>query len=336
MSLDEPQSQPLSAKKAESLRPYLGEQLLSNQTASLDLISRVARLVKDLQHLQARQVVLSPFLEIGAGSAARSLALVNHFGVSGIACDISLNSLRNALPAQELLGYAQLPARICCDIHHLPFLPNSFSFVFAYRTLHHFGDPRPVTAEIARVLAQDGHFYFNEEPLTSHLRQWLRGKRVLSDPPNLAQQIAYRLGIEKVFWDDGGPERQLGILEARYDRNLWLDALAPFDQRELVINNRLRLASDLEQPRWKAWLSGVVGGNITGLCRKTGGEALIDDPMARLVCLDCAYAPLTLPFDQDLVCPNCQRHYPLIEGVLRMLPLKMEQELGSFQDHLLG
>lgn len=327
-----PEAQPLSAKKAESTRPYLGQRILEDADLGRDLFARAARLLSDAHRLNSQGIYFEPFLEIGAGNTPRSLALANHYGVSGVASDLSLDSLRNAPLVQTLLGYAQIPWRICCDAHHLPFLADTFAFVFAYRTLHHFGDPRPVTAEIQRVLGCGGHFYFNEEPLTSPLRAWLRSGRVLCEPPTRMQSLAYHLGLHKVFWDDGGPERQVGIKEARYDRRLWQQALEPFSVLKVIVNSRLHLVSDLQHPAWKAWLSGWLGGNIEGLCQATRGEPARGAPGERLMCLDCGFGPLAYPLQGSLICPQCHRAYPQVDGVLRMLPATLEKELASLDN----
>jgi SAM-dependent methyltransferase len=97
----------------------------------------------------------------------------------------------------------QAPMLISCDAHHIPFLPNSFQFVFAYQTLHHFENPIPVLAECYRVLGKGGYLFFNEEPMDSRFRRFLRGKRILSHPPTRMQQLGHHLGVEKIFWDDG-------------------------------------------------------------------------------------------------------------------------------------
>lgn len=306
-------------------RPFWGKRLLEGGLAEeIRHRAEVARL--DLEKLEAR-VVFSPFLEIGAGSGQRSITLMQRFAAPGVATDVSQNVLQNALFSSILLKAQTIPLLVCCDAHHLPFLANTFRFVFAYRTLHHFDNPLPVVAECYRVLGQGGHFFFNEEPMDSPLRRLLRGQRMVSSPPTLWQRLARRLGVLKVFWDDGAWERSVGITEARFDHSLWIEALRPFEKVEVEINRKLRIMSDLHRPLVQARLSGIVGGNVKGLCQKLSGEPPSEDFQERLMCLDCQATGLQRVSAQGMQCAACKRTYPINLGVIRMLPLALEVEL---------
>jgi len=48
------------------------------------------------------------------------------------------------------------------DAHHLAFADGSFDTVCVSNSLHHFADPHPVLAEMARVLRPGGHVVVNE------------------------------------------------------------------------------------------------------------------------------------------------------------------------------
>jgi SAM-dependent methyltransferase len=288
---------------------------------------RASKLISDLEGLASQGVALSPFLEIGAGSVQRSLALTHHFGANGVAVDISQGSLRDAPFVLSLLGYKRMPLRICCDAHHLPFSADTFQFVFAYQTLHHFDNPDPVVAECHRVLGDSGCFFFNEEPIDSPLRRLLRGRRMLSHPPTRIQQLAYRAGVEKLFWDDGAIERSLGITEARFDVDTWREVLARFSPNTTVqVNRRLRIWSDLQTSSVGSLLARTLGGNAMGICRKTGGERVSGRLHDRLVCVDCG-APIPSWEEGILLCMQCGRQYPFTEGILRMLPIGLENQL---------
>jgi SAM-dependent methyltransferase len=329
MTNNEPEQQSLSAKKAEFQRPFSGENVLKDQGLSSMHRERAGKMLADLEMLKKKNVSLNPFLEIGAGSVQRSAALVNNYPVDGVATDISQNSLRDAFYVLSLLNYNRSPMLICCDAHHLPFLPNSFQFVFAYQTLHHFDNPVPVAAECYRVLGRGGYLFFNEEPMDSAFRRLLRGNRMLSHPPTKLQKLGYRLGVEKVFWDDGALERSLGITEARFDIDLWRKVLRPFVIVDIEVNRRLKFHSDLRSPFLNCFLSGFIGGNVRGLCQKVEGEAIVADFRERLMCLDCNSAQLSRMEDKQLVCGNCDRIYPLVDGVIRMLPKELEAGLLS-------
>jgi ubiquinone/menaquinone biosynthesis C-methylase UbiE len=109
--------------------------------------ARAAGMLAAARRLRAQGVSLDPFLEIGAGSGQRSIALANHNSARGVATDISLGSLADAPYVLTLLGGDRLPLRICCDAQHLPFLPHTFQFAFACQMLHRFADPAPAVAE---------------------------------------------------------------------------------------------------------------------------------------------------------------------------------------------
>jgi SAM-dependent methyltransferase len=323
----DPHLQSLEAKRAESQRPFHGEAVLQDAAISSMFRFRAHMALADFKELGARGVEFSPFLEVGAGSVQRSAALINNYPVTGVATDISQKSLQDADYVLTLLDYRLLPMVVSCDAHHIPFLPNTFQFVFAYQTLHHFENPIPVLAECHRVLGKGGHLFFNAEPLDSSLRRLLRGKRVLSRPPTRLQKLGYRLGVEKVFWDDGVLERSLGMTEARFDLELWRKALQPFKLVDIEVNKKLKLHSDLHQPALTAFLSGVIGGNIRGLCLKTEGETAAGELSERLMCLDCGAAQLGRAGESELVCENCARKYPIIGNIARMLPKQLEAEL---------
>lgn len=288
---------------------------------------RAFKTLADLKELEGRGVTFNPFLEIGAGSVQRSAALMNYYSADGVATDISQGALQNAPHVLSILGYDSGPLRVCCDAHHLPFLPNTFQFVFAYRTLHHFGNPIPSTAECYRVLGKGGHFFFNEEPMIGPVVRFLRGGRLLSDPPTRMQRLAYRYRLEKLFWDDGALERSLGIIEARYDIDLWRKALTPFTIVNVEISRRLKIHSNLETPALNVFLSGLIGGNVKGLCLKSSGAAANIDFRERMMCLDCGASHISRLEDKNLRCGNCGREYPIHDGVVRMFPKALEAGL---------
>jgi SAM-dependent methyltransferase len=322
-----PDQQSLAAKKAESQRPFHAEEVLENKDIAKRFTDRANRMLDESRRLERLGVNFNPFLEIGAGSVHRSAAMINNFPVDGVATDISQNSLKDTPFVLSLLGYTQSPILICCDSHHLPFLPDTFNFVFALQTLHHFTNPIPVLQECYRVLARGGHIYFNEEPMDSSLRRILRGNRMLTEPPSYFQKLGYLLKVQKVFWDEGAHERALGMVEARFDIDLWRESLHQFQIIEFEVNQHLKFKSDLYQPFISSFLSGLVGGNVNGLCRKETGEEAGNNVLQRLMCPDCFG---TLPYNQvqsSLCCNHCSRMYPFENNILRILPKELEYKL---------
>lgn len=325
----EPEPQTAAAKRAESQRPHHGDSLLRQRDLSSMHRERANAVLRDLDVLRRRGVVFNPFLEVGAGSVQRSAALINTHEVDGVATDISVRSLQDAPYILKLLDYRRLPLLVSCDAHHLPFRDNTFRFVFSYQTLHHFSNPVPVLSECYRVLGRGGYLYFNEEPMDSVFRRLLRGNRVLSHPPTRLQRMAYRMGVEKLFWDDGAKERALGMTEARFDLALWRQALRPFRILELEVNRKLQIRSDLYKPALSAVLAGLIGGNVKALCVKDHGQMIDESFRSRFVCLDCgssALSGLGGPTD-EIRCEQCARVYPVVGGVIRMLPRPLEADL---------
>ncbi|MFO7695885.1 MAG: methyltransferase domain-containing protein [Anaerolineae bacterium] len=322
-----PESQPLSALKAESQRPYYGSQILASRGIGAGLRQRAEITLRDLAPLAAAGVAFSPFLEIGAGSTQRSAALMNRYGAEGAATDISESSVRNSPYVLALLGCERGPLLVCCDAAHLPFQANTFQFAFCYRSLHHFPNPVPVAAELYRVLGRGGHLFLNDEPMDSPLKRLLRGRRHLARPLTRPQRLATRLGVARLFWDDSAGELALGMVEVRFDLWVWREALRPFAEVTVEISRRLRLRSDLYRPRLAALLSGLWGGNVWALCRKDEGEGVVEcDLRERLMCLDCGGTALTRD-GTSLTCGGCGREYPITGGVIRMLPRELETAL---------
>jgi SAM-dependent methyltransferase/uncharacterized protein YbaR (Trm112 family) len=319
--------QSLSAKKAESQRPFNGEDVLENKDIANRFTVRATRMLGESRRLEQLGVDFNPFLEIGAGSVHRSAALINNFPVNGVATDISQNSLKDTPFVLSLLGYTRSPILICCDSHHLPFLPDTFNFIFALQTLHHFANPVPVLKECYRVLARGGHLYFNEEPMDSGLRRILRGNRLLTEPPSFFQKLGYLLKVEKVFWDEGAHERALGMIEARFEIDLWRESLQQFQIIEFEVNQRLKLKSNLYKPFTSSFLSGLIGGNVKGLCRKDTGEEAGTDVLQRLMCPDCFNSLPYNPVEDSICCHQCSRMYPLENNILRILPKELEYAL---------
>lgn len=324
-----PEAQPLPTLKAEVGMPAQGAEILTDPALSQLHRARAASMLRAAEYLQSRGVRFSNFLEIGAGSAQRSMALLNLYGGDGVASDINQSSLGDHAHVRRLLGYERVPLLICCDAKNIPFLDNTFDFVFAYQMLHRFSDPAPVVAEAHRVLGRGGHFYFDEEPTTSGLREFLRRGRQLTQPPTYAQRLATRIGLHRVFWDEGGEDRsRWGIQVMRFDLDTWRRSLGPFMPNVVLeINRTLRLQTSLRRPSLVASLAGLIGGNTSGLCQKAAGSVPSGPLRQRLMCLDCRARLGPLLDGAQVRCPSCGREYPSGKGIIRMLPRKLEHEI---------
>ena len=106
-------TQSIDAKRAETERPYAGEDILKNKKLGKMYWQRAVQTIIELEHLEKKDIIFDPFLEIGAGGAQRSIALINQYSTDGAAIDISFNSLRNAPFIMSLFKYDKSPLLIC-------------------------------------------------------------------------------------------------------------------------------------------------------------------------------------------------------------------------------
>ncbi len=116
------------------------------------------------------------------------------------------------------------------------------------------------------------------------------------------------------------------MTEARFGMDIWREALRPFADIQIEVNNKLHIRSNLNHPRLNVLLSNFTGGNARGVCRKAEGQPAGPDFRDRLMCLDCHTNQL-VRINDELHCKDCQRRYPVENGVIRMLTKELEAEL---------
>lgn len=300
------------------------------------LAGRVARTRAQMESLSANGVVLSPYIEIGAERAQRALVLENEFNAHGAALDISYHMLASAPHYAKVLRRPRLPLRICGDAYRLPFRTGSVPFVFCYQTLHHFPDPAPVVAEAFRVLSPGGRFLFDEEPYRQvlHLDLYTRKTSICaatSRRPTTLQRIVDRFLVRHRC-----NESDFGIVE-NHDIPVadWRRALGVFPERDVALHTLRSATANLDAAAFSVSfaLACLLGGSISGVCRKSGevavgpslnglpGAARIEDS---LVCPSCrepgAEAPIRVPADgRSARCDRCRAQYPIVNGVAFLL-----------------
>ncbi len=285
------------------------------------LKDRMEKTFSQISSLQKRNYLISPYIEIGAERCQRSLVMENELGASGAAVDISYDMLKSCTHYQRVFHKEKHPIRICCDANNLPFMSDSIPFVFCYETLHHFPEPTPITQEIYRVLAPNGCFFFDEEPYKQvfHFNLY-KGEKVFSQK-TLARSKVRKI-LDHFFCQKICNEVEHGIIE-NDDITIgsWKKALMHFDEKEVELKASF-IKLDLFSPRsyLKYFMAYLLGGNISGICRKqsnnANGKQSIHDA---LICPSCKVTHSEIRLNQKdelFICPNCAKKYPVKEGVL--------------------
>lgn len=273
------EKQSLSSKKGEILfrskmyqQHVEGKSIFSDEYSRDEILeivkSRVEKSDSAFTKLQ-REVILSPFLEIGAERCQRSMLLLSKYQADGFAVDISFHSLKSADYFSKCLNMA-LPIRICCDALNLPFRNNSFPFVFCYETLHHFPNPSPVCKEVQRVLCNKGCFFFDEEPIKRGLKLNLyRRKHKVYSKEEREKPLPIRI-VEGFISSSSCNEIEHGVVEnSNISVTDWRKALSIFDKRDVTLQlPLLPLACKLDIPKIsiKRVLIRLLGGGISGTC----------------------------------------------------------------------
>ncbi len=288
------------------------------------LDERMTKTLNRMHELRASGITLSPYLEVGAERCQRSLVMENDLVAEGAAVDISFDMLKSCDYYRGVFKRDRSPLRVCCDANQLPFLSDSVPFVFCYETLHHFPDPAPITKEIHRVMAPGGWFFFDEEPFMRRLRMPLYRRDKSYSRKSLTRGNARRL-LDAVFSSVRCNEEDYGIIE-NDDITLktWRRALECFDERNVTLeiprvpSSRVGLYGSRFRVKYAA--AYLLGGNISGLCRKSGGDrhanGAIQDALGCPTCREVGKEIRLRDEGAVFVCSSCSRSYPVEGGVL--------------------
>lgn len=291
----------------------------------------------------------TPFLEIGANAGHTSYMVANRFGADGFALDISADALRHGTALMDRWGLTRAPVRLGGDAARLPFRDNSLRLVLAYQMLSQFTGVERVFAEVARVLAPGGVFLFSEEPLRRMMSLRLYRSPYEHQMKPWEKKL-FRLGLLGYIAQDviGSRQEEVFGIEQNHglDAHGWQRLVRQhFAESEFVVyvpergpGERWvkRLAWWVER-RKSHWLAAeLLGGSITGLCRKVGETEVAFDPdrfEQALQCPDCGGA-ISRRSDDTLCCESCSYRAPNEGGVYNLLPSAERAELypGDRQD----
>lgn len=332
--------------RKEILKQHLGESdFFKNEFSQAQYIKmqkeKLAITNKTFKSL-AKKYKLSPYLEIGAEYSFRSALLENNFKSKGFATDISLYSLIAAKTMIPKVGYKNIPTRICADANNLPFKSNSFLFIFVYESLHHFPDPKPVLAEIERVLTPGGICLIGADPIrqTLQIRLWRRPNKLRSWEKLLKLTL-----ILPFISHIGKTEIEFGIIEEAFNLKTWQDALSVFDKVEATITPfRLGPKQIINKNTQKNWLSPkplvklilfFLGGGLMAICTKSGKQNGVSPKNITdlLICPNCLKSKklenvLSKENKIYLHCLKCHNKYIKNNSVLVLLDKKLQSALN--------
>lgn len=297
---------------------------------------RAAETRAAMEALVENGIQLSPFLELGAERGQRSIVVCSDFAAQGVAADISYEQLRTMEHFAELIGRDRLPVRVCCDANQLPFKSGSFPFVFSYQFLHHFPSPAPIVAEVNRVLAS-GRYLFGDEPFERVLKVSLyrRSGKIYSAEER--RKNRYRSLVDSFLSQERSDEVEHGVLE-NDDVSLqgWASALSVFDEYDAQLVSVYGIESRMRDGvRLRNRANWLLGGMISGLCKKTGPTTRVLNVMDALDCPECisrrgpnATEGSVMQVLADAVaCSVCNSAFPMRNGVIFLLPHRLLREL---------
>lgn len=156
---------PLTPSEEKEIAYYGGIRRAHGDTGFFDLLTakanfiRVFQLLADRLDLQPDQTVL----EIGAGQGwASCLAKRRQPDCRVVAADIARDALLYAAAYEQLLD-VRIDELWECSVRALPFADAQFHRIFAFASLHHFGERHDyggILGEVLRLLAPGGRTVF--------------------------------------------------------------------------------------------------------------------------------------------------------------------------------
>lgn len=279
-----------------------------------------------------KDVILSPFLEIGAEKGQRSSLLTSDFNCWGFALDLSMESLNATRIFARKLNLRKTPILICANAENLPFVDSSFPFVFAFETLHHFPKPDVILSEMRRVTSPQGHIFFSEEPVKQslNLRLWQRDYNLTR-----WEKILKYLLILPFISGLGGVENQFHVIETEFSIGDWQKSLQSFKSAHITLEPVFwgpKSKFEVTNGDWRInpltrILIALQGGGITALVQKEGSATKKPNKLLDfLICPNCKKNNLRR-FNGKLLCRNCESDYPIYNQIIMMLVPSLRKRL---------
>ena len=282
------------------------------------------------EKLKKNNIPLGLYLELGGGVGQGAMLLENKFNVHGFTSDISLETLKLGDKYLNYLDYKKMPIRICADIYNLPFRSEGIPFIFTFQMLHHLPDPKPILEEVKRVLAPNGYFYFNEEPIAQifNLNLWRRDRHLRWFEKILKVFVVLHF-ISRI----GKSETEHDILEETFSLPVWEKALNIFKRAHVTIKafpygptvrrNKMKRSGWIRPPFIKRVFLNILGGGIEALCQKEHDRKWrrphYTTVFDLLACPNCRHKPkLTLQNNQTLLCQSCLSVYKKTNGIFML------------------
>jgi SAM-dependent methyltransferase len=284
---------------------------------------RGGRAYEDAVEAVALRRLLPPggkrLLELGAGAGRNTPRYTGFEQI--VLVDYSKTQLEQARQRLGDTGPDGASLRyVAADIYHLPFASGLFDTATMIRTLHHMIDPRRALSEVRQALADRAVFileYANKRNLKSILRYLLRrqGWNPFSPEPIEFAALNFDFHPDTVrAWlqlTGFAVERQLTVSHFRmglFKRLIPLKLLVRMDALAQLTGDLFQLTPSVFARSRARQTAGVEPAPSGAFFR----------------CPACGKAPLpdTPP---ELVCPNCGKRYPVVDGIYDLRPEPPDQ-----------
>lgn len=295
----------MTEKQAEGTRFQICD--YEGSTYRTDFWEDQGREYEDLAERIALRKLLPPegdlLIEIGAGFG-RLVDLYSGYK-KVVLLDYSQSMLHQA---QERLGRDERYVYVAANLYNLPFVDNVFSTTVTVRVLHHVQGVPAAFCEIQRVLIAAGHYileYANKRHLKAVLRYVLR------------RQQWNPFALEPVEFVKLNYDFHPAWMEAR------LQEMGFAIERQLTVSRfRHPLVKRLVPPEFLAAVDGSL--QWTASLWKLSPSIFVRaraekeyppaEPQGFFRCPTC-HSPQLVETGQALDCPNCNRKWPIDDGV---------------------